>query len=229
MPAPSQIGYRLSNDIPREASPRAFETIQIEFERLYNILSVVSTRLNVAAQGEGVPLAPNDAQYLLGAADGRLPNGRVVTDTADIAWSLATAGQAQASLASRTALSVIGRASNTNGLPADIVAAAASVVLKRNAANALEFAKADLAADVTGRLPYANLTAATAASRLLGRGSAGGAGDWEEVTLGAGLTMVGTELSATASGSYYEPLTDGDATQPELIFASGDVIMVEVP
>lgn len=27
---------------------------------------------------------------------------------------------------------------------------------------------------------------------------------------------------------YYEPLTNGDASSPELIFADGDVIMVEV-
>lgn len=56
----------------------------------------------------------------------------------------------------------------------------------------------DLAtADVTGDLPYANLVPATAASRLLGRGSAGGAGDWQEVTLGTGLSLSGTVLNAS--------------------------------
>lgn len=95
------------------------------------------------------------------------------------------------------------------------------------------------------------------ASTLLGRGQGGGTGDPQEITLGAGLSMAGTVLSATASGSgssgtalawleessgdsYYQmlgtsvaaddtvcsPLTDGDPTQPELIFASGDVVMV---
>lgn len=53
----------------------------------------------------------------------------------------------------------------------------------------------NLASHVTGRLPYANLTASTAASRLLGRES-GSAGDWEEITLGTTLTMTGSTLDA---------------------------------
>ena len=54
----------------------------------------------------------------------------------------------------------------------------------------------DLASDVTGDLPYANLTPATAASKLLLRGSAAGAGDWQEGTIGDQLKMTGTVLSA---------------------------------
>jgi hypothetical protein len=46
----------------------------------------------------------------------------------------------------------------------------------------------------------ANIAAAAAASRLMGRGSAAGAGDFQELTIGAGLTISGTELSATGGG-----------------------------
>lgn len=63
------------------------------------------------------------------------------------------------------------------------------------------WAQVNLSNGVTGDLPFANFTQASAASKLLGRGSASGAGDYEEITLGSGLTMTGTTLSASGTGS----------------------------
>jgi len=63
------------------------------------------------------------------------------------------------------------------------------------------------AADVT----LAELTPATAASRLLGRGSAGGAGDFEELTLGSGLGLTGTVLSASHTGTLGLVIDGGGA------------------
>lgn len=48
---------------------------------------------------------------------------------------------------------------------------------------------------------YAKMQNVSAASRLLGRGSAGeGAGNTEEISLGSGMIMTGTTLSATGTG-----------------------------
>lgn len=47
---------------------------------------------------------------------------------------------------------------------------------------------------------YAKIQNVTAASRLLGRGSASGAGNVEELTVGSGLAITGTVVSATGSG-----------------------------
>ena len=79
-----------------------------------------------------------------------------------------------------------------------------TTVLHGHAAGNPSWGAVALAADVSGRLPYANLTAATAASRLLGRTDAS-AGDWQEITLGTNLSMSGTTLNASGSGGGGAP------------------------
>lgn len=117
------------------------------------------------------------------------------------AATIANDAVTDAKLRESAALSVIGRAANSIGNPADIPAGSNGTVLRRSS-NALAFAAVDLTADVTGDLPYANLVQASAASRLLVRGSAAGAGDWQEGTLGTGLSMSGTVLSASVAGGF---------------------------
>ncbi len=96
--------------------------------------------------------------------------------------------------------------------------------------NAPAWAQVDLATGVTGLLPYANMVNATAASILVGRGSAAGGGALQEITLGSGLTMTNQVLSAAGSGGTWDVLTNGDSADPELIFDSfGYVVMIFTP
>ncbi len=106
-----------------------------------------------------------------------------------------------------------------------------TTVLHGNAAGTPTFSAVDLAADVTGDLPYANLTPATAANRLLGRGSAGGAGDWQPISLGSGLTMSGTSLSATGGGGggSWIPLVDGSEPPNFITDGAGHLLLVAYP
>ncbi len=53
---------------------------------------------------------------------------------------------------------------------------------------------------------YAKMQNVSAASKLIGRGSAAGAGDPEEIALGSGLTMTGTTLSASDGGGQGDTL-----------------------
>lgn len=62
---------------------------------------------------------------------------------------------------------------------------------------------------------YAKIQNVSAASRLLGRGSAGGSGDVEEITIGSGLSLSGTTLSATGGGGG----ADGTVLSPTQITA----------
>jgi hypothetical protein len=65
------------------------------------------------------------------------------------------------------------------------------------ASNNPAWAQVSLTQGVSGDLPLTNLAQASGASLLLGRGSAGGAGDYQEVTLGTNMSMSGTTLSAS--------------------------------
>ncbi len=87
------------------------------------------------------------------------------------------------------------------------------------AAQVITLGSIDLASHVTSRLPYANFVAATTGSKLVGIRSGAG-GSFEEISLGAGLTMsnggtldtTANTTAQTANTVYAGPSSGGAAT-----------------
>jgi len=100
-------------------------------------------------------------------------------------------------LRNSVALSVIGRSTNSTGDPADISAGANDRVLARTG-DTLGFVQLTVGMFPDNAITYAKLQDVSAASRVLGRGSAAGAGDPVELTLGASLVMNGTTIERAA-------------------------------
>ena len=69
---------------------------------------------------------------------------------------------------------------------------------------------------------YAKIQNVSAASRLLGRGSASGSGDVQELTIGTGLTLTGTQL--TASGGLGSPTIEVVKSADETVANSTTLI-----
>jgi hypothetical protein len=112
-------------------------------------------------------------------------------------------------------------------------------ILVGNATNTAYAAKtvigdASLGSDGTltigsNKVTYAKMQDVSAASKLLGRGSASGSGDTEEIALGTGLSMSGTTLNVSAgTGNVSQSV---DATAADHVFVSGaaDKSRVETP
>ncbi len=142
--------------------------------------------LLVKATEANVPIAPGGApagsQYLLGAADGTLTGGRVVTDTATISWNLATAAQAKANvvadsidntfLANMAQATIKGRASGAGtGDPTDLTGTQAAAILPD--ASTTQRGVVELATDAEIRSAAASPANAVVAASAIESASAG--------------------------------------------------------
>lgn len=90
-------------------APGAGETLHVKAFGYAGVTESAAATLDiVGSAGSGTPgdetegggndegTAPTNAEYLLAAMDGALPNARVATDTDSVAWDFATPGQAKA-------------------------------------------------------------------------------------------------------------------------------------
>lgn len=188
--------------------------------------------------------APDNVDYVVGTANATLSAERVITNSTSITWDTSVAGQVQVQRAALTgdvtasananattiaanavsdtklrdsgALSVIGRSANSSGDPADISATAASDAVFRESGSALGFGTIATAGIANDAVTYAKIQNASAASVLLGRGSAGGSGDYQEITTAGNLAISGTTITniprVTATTSSATPTPNADTT-----------------
>jgi hypothetical protein len=84
--------------------------------------------------------------------------------------------------------------------------------------NAPKWDQVNLTNGVTGLLPYSSIQNVTATSRILGRATTG-AGVIEELTIGSGLSLAGTTLSATGSGG--DVVGPGSAVNGNVVLFDG--------
>lgn len=181
----------------KELDPPTFQVINALINEIIQLKKALETRITgVEGEAEGI----KGFDYLTSSDEsGDLPNSRELKAGARIAFDDSVANERTIS------------ASAINQLTGDVTAGPGSGSVAATIAN--------------DAVTYAKIQNVTA-SRLLGRGSLAGTGDTQELSIGPGLTLTDTTL--TAQGSEWDVLTDGDTIEPELIFDSfGEVIMLE--
>jgi hypothetical protein len=159
---------------------------------------------NIQEQAQGVvgartwePYSPTGGS---GNAIEELTGDVTATGPGVVAATIANNAVSNAKFRQSGAVSVVGRSANSTGNVADISATPASGAVLRESGSALGFGTIATAGIADAAVTYAKVQDVSAASKILGRGSAGGSGDVEEITVGSGLSMSGTTLSASGGG-----------------------------
>ncbi len=201
--------------------------------------------------GSGGGNAPANAEYVLGVANGDLPNARVVTNSNSNVWNLAVAGQAAVSRAALsgditapfdgnvTTLSTTGVTPGTYGDATHVgqftvdakgrLSFAADVAITFPAAGITQLTGDVLAGPGSGS-QVATLRSGVATS-VIGRAanSTGAEADIQATLENHVLVRRSSTLGFTLEQSigYWSPLSNGDPVTPELVWDSfGDTVSV---
>lgn len=175
---------------------------------------------NTPGTGVSEVLSIATAKTMLGLT-GTNSGDQTITLTSDVtgsgtgsfATTIAANAVGNTKLADMATQTFKGRTTAGTGDPEDLTVAQAKTLLGLTGTNTGDQTIA-LTGDVTGSgtgsfaatiaidaVTYAKMQNVSAASRLLGRGSGAGSGDVQELTVGTGLALTGTVLSATATGT----------------------------
>jgi fibronectin-binding autotransporter adhesin len=185
----------LSNATTTPTLGLTLDNSSVAFAKLVNSaaagLSVVGRSANSAGVFAEINAA-NDGEVLR-RSGATLGFGTVAT--AGIGNSQVTYGKIQ----NVTALSVLGNGSNAAAAPTEMTASADGQVLRRNG-TAVAFGTVATGGITDDAVTLAKIANAGANSVLVGSGSAGTGTNYTEITIGTGLSMSGTTLSATGGG-----------------------------
>lgn len=187
----------------------------------------VSTGISGLGSGVATFLATPSSANLAAAVTGETGSGALVFATSPVLVTPAlgtpssgnlanctfptlnqsTSGNAATATALQTARAING--TNFDGTAAITVTAAAGTLTGTTLNSSVVTSSLTAVGTITTGvwngtdIALANIAAASGASKLLGRGSSGGAGDFQELTLGTGLSLSGTVLSAAAASTIF--------------------------
>jgi hypothetical protein len=200
---------------------RAVAEIEDYFRKIRDALSAYDPDISPVVVGEN----PSDGAVNIGSS-ATIATDETVSGT--VTLYVVDDSITDAKLRDSAGFSVIGKATTGSGETADIVAGT-DTVLGRVGSGNLAFAQVATGQIAADAVTYAKIQNVTA-SRVLGRGSAGGSGDVEELTPTSGIAVSSTSLVAvpvvlrpaqiTADQNDYSPGTLG--TDRTTVFVSTD-------